>query len=153
MRCSFCNDPGHYGFQCAQSQMTGRSAMALAETVQPEESKEALRFNAGKLPFSWFPKEGVVAFTSVLWKSSIPGGGKYPAHNWKKGAKWSVPLDCALRHLYAFMGGEFYDPIEKGGTGLPHAWHALVNLVFLVYYMARYPEMNDLAVSSEEKKE
>jgi hypothetical protein len=101
----------------------------------------ALRDNKGKLPYHWFPGEAVHATVSVLWRASEPGGGKYPPHNWRKGANWSVPLDSCFRHLYALAGGEFYDQETK----LPHAWHALTNLVFLVYYMARFPELNDLA--------
>jgi hypothetical protein len=100
----------------------------------------ALRDNKGKLPVHWFPYEGVEATVTVLYRSSVEGGGKYPRHNWRKGAPLSVPLDSALRHIFKRLGGEKYDD----ETGLPHLWHALTNLVFAVYYEKHYPQLDDL---------
>jgi hypothetical protein len=100
----------------------------------------ALRDNKGKLPVHWFPYEGVEATVAVLYRSSVEGGGKYPRHNWRKGAPLSVPLDSALRHIFKRLGGEKYDD----ETGLPHLWHALTNLVFAVYYEKHYPQLDDL---------
>lgn len=108
----------------------------------------ALRDNKGKAPLSWVPFEVVKAIAMVLWRNSIPGGGKYPMHNWKKGANYSTPMDSLLRHAYKRADGEKVDPDD----GLPHSWKILCNAAFLVYYEAKYPQLDDLTITSEEKQ-
>lgn len=108
----------------------------------------ALRDNKGKAPLSWVPFEVLKAIATVLYRNSTTGGGKYPKHNWKKGAEYSVPMDSLLRHAFRRADGEKTDPDD----GLPHSWKILCNAAFLVYYEARYPHLDDLT-AAEEKKE
>jgi hypothetical protein len=100
----------------------------------------ALRDNKGKAPLSWVPFCVIEAIATVLFKNSVSGGGKYPEHNWKKGAQYSVPLDSLLRHAFKCGSGEEVDPDD----GLNHSWKILTNAAFLVFYEKFYPELNDL---------
>jgi hypothetical protein len=68
------------------------------------------------------------------------GLAKYSLTNWRKGTKWSIPLDCALRHMYAVVDGEWRDP----ETGRPHIAHAGVNCMILLYYWAFNVGENDI---------
>lgn len=108
----------------------------------------ALRDSKGKLPFSWIPYEVLEAIASVLWNSSEDGGGKYPRHNWKKGAEHSTPMNSLLRHSFKRSRGEMNDK----ESGLPHSWHMLTNAAFLVYYEHYAPELNDLTPAPKRKK-
>ena len=58
------------------------------------------------------------------------GANKYAENNWRKGMKWSRLTAAALRHLFAFIGGEEND----AESGLPHLDHALCCLMFLSEY-------------------
>lgn len=68
------------------------------------------------------------------------GAKKYAAWNWAKGQNWSIPIDCALRHLSAYFGGEATDP----ESGLPHMGHVYCNVLFLSWFLQHYPEGDDL---------
>lgn len=105
----------------------------------------ALRDNKGKAPFSLMPFIALHAFGTVLFRSSVRGGGRYPMGNWTKGAQYSTPIDSLLRHVFKRVAGEKIDPDD----GLPHTWKILVNAVFLVYYENTYPELDDLNAARE----
>ena len=58
------------------------------------------------------------------------GGKKYGRHNWRAiGVRSSVYYDAVLRHLMAWWEGEDIDPVEQGGSGLPHLAHAIAGLM------------------------
>lgn len=58
------------------------------------------------------------------------GAQKYADHNWRRGYKWSLSFDAALRHLTAWWEREDKDP-ESGLSHLAHAgWHVLCLLWF-----------------------
>lgn len=56
------------------------------------------------------------------------GANKYAAHNWRKGLSKSRLLAAALRHLFAYLGGQDTDP----ETGLSHAAHAMCCCMFIL---------------------
>ena len=56
------------------------------------------------------------------------GANKYAAHNWRKGLSKSRLLAAALRHLFAYLGGQNTDP----ETGLSHAAHAMCCCMFIL---------------------
>jgi hypothetical protein len=69
------------------------------------------------------------------------GKTKYAAWNWTKGMPWSVPLGCAMRHVFAAgVAGEQNDPDSKD----THAGHFMCNVVMLLFFVAQYPEGDDL---------
>ena len=55
------------------------------------------------------------------------GAAKYDRFNWRSGIVYSRLLSAALRHIFAYLGGEDTDP----ESGLSHIHHAATNLVFL----------------------
>ena len=67
------------------------------------------------------------------------GKKKYSAHNWRGGFIWSRPAAAALRHLFAWLGGEDKDP----ETGLSHLAHASCCLMFLLEFETTKPELDD----------
>jgi len=54
-----------------------------------------------------------------------PSTEKYEPGNWRKGYKWYLSFDAAIRHLWRFWWGEDIDP----DTGTHHvicaAWHCM----------------------------
>lgn len=56
------------------------------------------------------------------------GAQKYAAHNWRGGIAKSRLIAAALRHLFAYLGGQDTDP----ETGLSHAAHAMCCCMFLL---------------------
>jgi len=63
----------------------------------------------------------------------------YPAWNWVKGMKWSVPYECLLRHMAAWYAGEDTDKDSR----LPHLAHAMCNLLMLIHFSSSYEEGDD----------
>lgn len=66
------------------------------------------------------------------------GANKYAAHNWRKGLSKSRLLAAALRHLFAYLGGQDNDP----ETGLSHAAHAMCCCMFILGLEHR-PDLDD----------
>lgn len=67
------------------------------------------------------------------------GKRKYSAHNWRGGFVWSRPLAAAVRHLFAYIGGEDKDP----ETGLSHLAHASCCLMFVLEFEETHKELDD----------
>lgn len=65
------------------------------------------------------------------------GAAKYAAWNWAKGMPWSVPIECAKRHIVASLGA-----IDKE-SGYTHAGHVACNFIMLAHYERYYPEGDD----------
>jgi hypothetical protein len=65
---------------------------------------------------------------SELAKVLTFGAQKYEAHNWRRGLKKTRLIAAALRHLFAYLGGEDKDP----ETGLSHAAHAMCCCMFIL---------------------
>jgi hypothetical protein len=87
---------------------------------------EGVKFDDKKLRVDLVPPEVVLAVSQIL----THGARKYDDTNWKKGIAFNRVYRAALTHLYAYMLGDEQDK----DSGLPHLWHSLCNLVFLVYY-------------------
>lgn len=73
------------------------------------------------------------------------GKKKYAAHNWRGGFAWSRPAAAALRHIFAWLGGENKDP----ETGLSHLAHASCCLMFLLEFESTRVELDDRFKISE----
>ena len=63
------------------------------------------------------------------------GAAKYDDRNWETGIMWGRLYGAALRHLFAWWGGEDMDP----ESGLPHLAHATCCLMFLMEYRHTMP--------------
>jgi hypothetical protein len=67
------------------------------------------------------------------------GKKKYSAHNWRGGLAFSRLLAAALRHIFAYLGGEDKDP----ETGLSHLAHASCCLMMLLEQESTRPDLDD----------
>lgn len=104
-------------------------------------SKQAVKYEEGKLHLELVPPEVDIAIASVLGKMNFELK-KYPPNNWRKGLQYSKYYAALRRHLLAWWTGEDVDP----ESGLPHLWHALCNLAFLSAQnddTARYAQFDD----------
>lgn len=94
-----------------------------------------LRYNDGKVPISLVPPSAIRAIARVFGY----GAKKYAPRNWERGMKWTIPYECAMRHLLAWMDGEENDK----ESGLPHLEHAICNLAILIEYQKTYRQGDD----------
>jgi hypothetical protein len=78
--------------------------------------KGAIKHDDGKNDLSLLSPIWILGVGRVL----TFGKRKYDAHNWRKGMALSRLLAAALRHIFAFIGGEDRDP-ETGECHLDHA--------------------------------
>jgi len=76
------------------------------------------------------------------------GAKKYGEYNWQKGMKWSIPIGCMLRHIFAIMRGQDIDP-ESGEL---HAAHIKTNASMLIYYFYHYKQGDDRDKKPKEEK-
>jgi hypothetical protein len=67
------------------------------------------------------------------------GKKKYSANNWRGGIVFSRLVGAALRHIFAWLGGESKDP----ETGLSHLAHASCCLMMLLEFETTRPELDD----------
>lgn len=89
----------------------------------------AVKFDEGKPPL------GLISRTALLEEAKVMafGEAKYGRHNWKGGMDFSRLGDAMLRHTYAFLDGEDFDP----ETGLSHLAHARCCAAFLLEYQGK----------------
>ena len=67
------------------------------------------------------------------------GKKKYTANNWRTGMVWTRPIAASLRHIFAWLGGETYDP----ETGINHLAHAACGLMFALEFEKTHPDKDD----------
>lgn len=102
---------------------------------------EAQKHDTEKVRLDLMPVRPILELGKVL----TYGGHKYGDRNWEKGLLWSRPYAAALRHLFAWFGGETTDP----ETGLNHLAHAMCNMAFLLEYAETHPELDDRPESAD----
>lgn len=116
----FCDTPGReYGVKMSDLQ----------------KSTVAVKFDQGKPDLSYISLELVEEVARVREF----GAKKYAKNNWKKGFKVSRSIAAALRHIFAFSGGELNDP----ESGLSHLGHAVCCLEHAIFDMKNHPENYD----------
>ena len=103
----------------------------------PDVSREsdAAKNDKGKNRLDLLPVRPILDVGKVL----TFGAQKYGGRNWEKGFAWSRPYAAALRHLFAWWGGETYDK----ETGLNHLAHAMCEIMFLLEFSYTHVEMDD----------
>lgn len=95
----------------------------------------AIKYDQEKPDFSLLSSIAITKVTEVM----TFGKKKYSAHNWRAGFKFSRVLAAALRHIFAYLGGESKDP----ETGFSHLAHAACCLMFLLEFEQTHPELDD----------
>jgi hypothetical protein len=84
-----------------------------------------MKFDSEKRRMGLLPPRALESVADVL----TFGAKKYLPNNWKYVENGHERyLDAALRHMSAYMKGEYADP----ETGMPHLSHALCCLMFIV---------------------
>lgn len=68
------------------------------------------------------PDMSLVSSIAILKVAKVMtfGKRKYTANNWRKGIAYTRLLAAALRHIFAYLGGENLDP-ESNQSHLAHA--------------------------------
>lgn len=97
------------------------------------------RYNKDKAPYRYIPLFLIEGAARVFHKATTRAVNPYPMWNWAKGMPWSVPYECALRHLDKFYRGEDID----ADTGEQHIDLAICNLLMLKHYQTAYREGDD----------
>lgn len=72
------------------------------------------------------------------------GKKKYTANNWRGGIAFSRLVAAALRHIFAWLGGESIDP----ESGVSHLAHASCCLMMLLEFETTRPELDDRYIPS-----
>lgn len=108
-------EQGYMPFSPAKAEMLGNLKEPAMDTVKDRKGKPRMSLI---LPRA----------AEALVRVREYGLKKYPdANNWKRVPKedW---LDALMRHLMKYLSGEKLD----SESGLPHLWHALCNLCYLI---------------------
>lgn len=85
--------------------------------------EQALRYNEGKVPYSYLPLDLLEDTARVLEM----GAKKYARDNYRKGMPMTEVMDSLMRHYTAFATGEDNDQ----ESGLSHIGHMICNLLFM----------------------
>lgn len=81
------------------------------------------------------PREKQAAF-HALSAATECGSEKYAPHDWYVGQDFSILLNSAIRHVWAYVQGDDVDD----ESGLPVLWHALWNLCAIETFLAEERE-------------
>lgn len=73
----------------------------------------------------------------------------YQKNNWRKGMEWSRVLGSLERHIADWKAGDTND-LE---STLNHLAHAACDIMFLLYYERKFPELDDRLFELPEKQE
>jgi len=109
--------------------------MRPVEVPKTTPSPEGRKDDSAKSRLDLIPPEAVFALGEIL----SYGAEKYSARNWEAGMSWGRVFGAAMRHLWAWWGGERND----AETGRSHLWHALCCIAFLVAYEERNTGTDD----------
>jgi len=91
-----------------------------------------------------------------LAKWTQQGAQKYTDRNWEKGMPWSVFIDCALRHINAYLAIKMMkregkqEPYTPLNLDEDHLAAAAWNLCALMQMEYAHPELDDLGASPTE---
>jgi hypothetical protein len=111
--------------ELTQPKLKGKHPVAPA----PQVYNEAVKNDAGKLPWHLLPSDAIDDVLEVLQY----GAAKYGERNWERGMEWNRPFSALMRHMWSWWRGETYDP----ESGKPHLAHAACCVLFLVAYERR----------------
>jgi len=96
---------------------------------------EGTKHDVGKPPMGLIDRYAAERLAEVM----SFGAQKYGRDNWRGGFKYSRLYDAALRHIFAFIDGEDFDP----ESNLPHLAHAMCMIMFLLRMTNERPDLDD----------
>lgn len=139
----FFADPEYYErvTRAARAVDAERVAKVVAQLLEEGAEKSELpktggtKYDAGKPDMSLLDPLALTRVAEVL----TFGAKKYDAHNWRQGFKLSRLTAAALRHIFAWIGGQDKDP----ETDISHLAHAMCCLMFCLNLHETKPELDD----------
>lgn len=108
----------------------------LFEQALVDNSKQALRYNQGKVNWSLVDFKSLEPMVDVL----AYGTKKYSRDNWRLGMPATQIIESMLRHTFALLKGERLD----NESLCKHVGHIQCNAMFLAYILEEKPEFDDL---------
>lgn len=87
---------------------------------------QGLRFNDGKPRYDLLPPDALDALADHYRK----GAEKYDARNWERGMAWCKCFASLMRHGWAWLRGEDYDPETGTHHMIAVAWNAIALFVY-----------------------
>ena len=106
--------------------------MSLEQVIVTDE-KTGAKKGVSLDRYDLIPHRALEELAKVYGRSSVEGGGKYPARNWEKGYSWGWSFRAMIKHAFAHWRGEAIDPED----GLFHlskvAWHSFTLLMYFIY--------------------
>lgn len=97
--------------------------------------QEGTKYDNDKVRLDLMPIQALMEVGRVM----TFGATKYEDNNWRKGMRWGRLIAASLRHIFAWLRGETYDPETK----INHLAHACVNLLFILEYTATGTGIDD----------
>ena len=88
-----------------------------------------VKYDDGKPRYDLLPSDALEELVAVY----TYGANKYRDRNWEVGMRWGRVFAATMRHLWAWMRGESYDP----DTGFHHAAHAAFGCFALIAFDKR----------------
>jgi hypothetical protein len=99
-------------------------------------SKEnGVKYDNGKPMIGLLPPEAIIEVAKVF----TFGAKKYNSHNWRGGLSYSRLYDAALRHQFAWIGGEDLDQ----ESGISHLAHAACGIMMLIAMEQNRKDLDD----------
>lgn len=100
-----------------------------------------VKYNAGRKDDGEKPDMSLLSSIAIAKVAAVMtfGKKKYSANNWRKGLVYTRLLAAALRHIFAYLGGESKDP----ETGISHLAHAMCDLMMVLEFEETRPDLDD----------
>lgn len=102
---------------------------------------EGTKFDDGKLRYDLIPPRPLQELARVY----TIGARKYDDRNWEKGIKWGRIFAAMMRHAWAWMIGERWDPVDGQHHLASVAWCAFA----LMEFESTHPELDDRSLPSK----
>lgn len=90
------------------------------------ETGDSKKKDTGKLMWELLPPEGMDELVRVY----TIGAGKYSPRGWESGIEYGRIFSAMMRHSFAWLRGEKYDPVDGQHHLASVAWCALALITF-----------------------
>jgi hypothetical protein len=80
-------------------------------------------------------RSGQITLQAMTDYANVRAGGavKYDRNNWKLGIPFTFTIDAVLRHLFAFVHGQYFDADSK----VCHLGHVLCDLEHMLFFIGK----------------
>ena len=110
-------------------------SVGLGKPINGAKQGSGLRYNTNKPEIHQVPISLINGVAEVLKY----GEQKYAKGNWEGGFEWTIPYDCLMRHMFAWLSGEEQDK----ESGLSHLYHAAANIAMLIEFKETHKELDN----------